>query len=216
MRVALRVTAGRNAGKDIPIGPRFLIGRGDDCQLKANSTQISRHHCELLIQDEAVWVRDCGSRNGTFVAGERITAPQRLNNGDALQLGPLQFEILIRQDPVDPLEAAPQDTHVKRRGDTSHGGKLKTALRKLRRREQATDESEILGILSMTVERRIEPLPELVRQSDVEASGAAPPAEEPKTAPKRRAGPVLPAAPVDSADAAVQGLRRLFTPKRLP
>ena len=85
MRVALRVSAGRNAGKEISINDRrFLIGRADDCQLRANSSQVSRYHCALLVEDDGVWVRDYGSRNGTFVGGVRIPERRRLSNGDQL------------------------------------------------------------------------------------------------------------------------------------
>jgi pSer/pThr/pTyr-binding forkhead associated (FHA) protein len=36
------------------------------------SAQISRHHAEVVVDDNAVRVRDLGSANGTFVNGERV------------------------------------------------------------------------------------------------------------------------------------------------
>ena len=88
----LKVIAGAKEGAEIPLKKsKFVIGRASDCTLRAGSDAISRHHCVLLKRDGAVTVRDLGSRNGTFVNGERITQETQLANGDELSVGPLQF-----------------------------------------------------------------------------------------------------------------------------
>lgn len=210
MRVALRVSAGRNAGKEIPIqGRRFLIGRAEDCQLRANSTQVSRYHCALLVEDDGVWVRDYGSRNGTFVGGAQIVERRRLTHGDQISVGPLHFEMIIESEP-----AASQDTKLRPTGDTSLAGKLRTTLRAIERQEQPTGEGDILEIVSQPVERRVEPLPELKREGDIDPLKDTTPLEEPTLPPKPKPGRVLPPDPVNPADAATDGLRRLFTPKK--
>jgi len=47
---------------------------------------VSRRHCCLVREGDAVLVRD-SSRYGTFVNGERVTDSARLAAGDRLRLG---------------------------------------------------------------------------------------------------------------------------------
>ena len=94
MEVRLVVCSGKNAGQVVPVtGERFFIGRAEDCQLRPNTDLISRHHCVITVEDGFVTVRDFGSRNGTFVNGERIRGEEELSNGDTLAVGPLKFVV---------------------------------------------------------------------------------------------------------------------------
>lgn len=100
MDVQLRVLAGGNAGQTVKVvGPKFYIGRSADCQLRAKSDAISRYHCVLVIEDQTLVIGDLGSRNGTYVNGERLAGEtRRLQAGDFLKIGPLEFEVLITCD----------------------------------------------------------------------------------------------------------------------
>ena len=92
MSVRLKVLRGASAGKEVAIrGPRFFIGRSEECNLRANSDAISRKHCAIVIEDQDVTIRDLGSRNGTYVNGSRIEGVQKLQMGDQLRVGPLEF-----------------------------------------------------------------------------------------------------------------------------
>ncbi len=94
MEVKLVVANGKNAGRKIAVpGPKFFIGRAEDCQLRPNSDLVSRHHCVILIEDGFVAVRDFGSKNGTFVNDEQVRAEQELKNGDRLKVGQLEFTV---------------------------------------------------------------------------------------------------------------------------
>ena len=82
----LVVLAGAKTGAAVPIKKdRFIIGRGKDCTLRAGSEAISRNHCELLVTESGVTVRDMGSRNGTYVNDEKIEGVKTLSNGDKLR-----------------------------------------------------------------------------------------------------------------------------------
>ncbi|TWT99099.1 FHA domain-containing protein FhaB [Botrimarina colliarenosi] len=88
----LVVLAGAKKGAAVPIKKnRFVIGRGKDCTLRAGSEAISRNHCELLVTEAGVTVRDLGSRNGTYVNDAKIEGVHALSNGDTLRIGPLEF-----------------------------------------------------------------------------------------------------------------------------
>ncbi|MEN6458423.1 MAG: FHA domain-containing protein [Thermoguttaceae bacterium] len=99
MQVKLIVQNGKQAGKVIPVsGRRFVIGRADDCQLRAQSTLISRRHTAILIEEDLVSVEDCGSTNGTFLNDQPVKQRCELHNGDHLSVGPLAFEVQLSVD----------------------------------------------------------------------------------------------------------------------
>lgn len=96
MQVKLVVVSGKNAGQAIPVsGERFFIGRAEDCNLRPYSDLISRHHCAILMDQGVVLVRDFGSKNGTFINGERVRTEQEAKNGDRLKVGDLEFELQL-------------------------------------------------------------------------------------------------------------------------
>jgi len=96
MEVRLKVLVGKSAGQELLIpGPKFFIGRAEDCQLRPRSDLISRHHCALLVEDGFLAIRDFGSKNGTLVNGERVAGERELKAGDKLTVGPLEFEVCI-------------------------------------------------------------------------------------------------------------------------
>ena len=96
MEVKLVVANGKNAGQVLNVaGPKFFIGRAEDCHLRPRSDTVSRHHCAILLDEGFVAVRDFGSKNGTFVNGERIRAEAELKNGDRLRVGHLEFEVQL-------------------------------------------------------------------------------------------------------------------------
>ncbi len=96
MQVRLKVLCGAHAGKEIRVPvPQFLVGRGEQCHLRPASDVVSRQHCALIIEEQRVVLRDFGSKNGTYVNGERVEGSIVLQPGDHLQVGPLRFEVLI-------------------------------------------------------------------------------------------------------------------------
>ncbi len=96
MQVKLRVAHGSQAGREIPIPTaRFLVGRGEECHLRPRSDAVSRHHCALVIEENRVAVHDFGSKNGTYVNGERVEGSRIVENGDQIRIGALQFELVV-------------------------------------------------------------------------------------------------------------------------
>ncbi len=67
MKWALMVDRGKRKGMMIPIQKSpFLIGRNDECQIRAANPCVSHRHCELLTEDDKIAARDCKSTNGTL------------------------------------------------------------------------------------------------------------------------------------------------------
>jgi pSer/pThr/pTyr-binding forkhead associated (FHA) protein len=96
MKVKLRVLKGSGAGKEVKIPtPECIIGRGPDCHLRPKSDAISRRHSMIFVQEGQILIRDLGSRNGTYVNGDKIEQERVLKTGDKVSFGPLAFEVLI-------------------------------------------------------------------------------------------------------------------------
>ena len=55
-------------------GRRYLIGKGEGCDIRVNGTYTSRRHAEIWLDRGAWWVGDAGSTNGIRV--ESQTGPQ--------------------------------------------------------------------------------------------------------------------------------------------
>lgn len=105
MNVSL-VTIGKGGSrKDFPVaGPAIVIGRKVDADLRIPKPEVSRAHCEIMVNGNKVSLRDLGSSNGTFV-NDRKVAQATLKAGDRVKVGPVIFVIQI--DGV-PAKIAPQ------------------------------------------------------------------------------------------------------------
>src|SRR6185436_5242379 len=73
--------------RTIPIErPITTFGRRSECDVRVTGADVSRQHAELLMQDGRIVLRDCESKFGTFVNGEKITE-RELKPGDTIGLG---------------------------------------------------------------------------------------------------------------------------------
>jgi len=94
MKWALKVDRGKRKGMIIAVQKSpFLIGRNNECQLRAASLYVSDRHCELRTEDDKLVVRDCNSTNGTFINSHRIQGEFELHEGDRLEAGALAFVV---------------------------------------------------------------------------------------------------------------------------
>jgi pSer/pThr/pTyr-binding forkhead associated (FHA) protein len=73
-------------------GQSYIAGRSTEADLVINEDTVSRKHARFFERRGAVWVRDLGSRNGTFVNGVRVPRA-RLRDGDRLLMGAELFRV---------------------------------------------------------------------------------------------------------------------------
>ena len=66
------------------------IGRGLDCQIVLTDPLSSRVHAIVYNDEDGWWARDAGSRNGTFMNGQKIDEV-RLVDGCSLNVGDALF-----------------------------------------------------------------------------------------------------------------------------
>ncbi len=68
-------------------GPLITLGRATDCSVPIKDRYLSRKHAEIVMENGAWLLKDCGSVNGTLLNGTRIGLPVVLNPGDRIMLG---------------------------------------------------------------------------------------------------------------------------------
>lgn len=72
-QVQLRVLRGPDEGRVLELSPGSLIvGSHPSVDFSLNDAQVSRRHFEVQLTDDGARIRDLGSKNGTFVGGERV------------------------------------------------------------------------------------------------------------------------------------------------
>jgi adenylate cyclase len=95
MEPAFLVVSEEGSQRTIPLdsGVSWKLGRQEGCELKFASKMISRNHA-MLQRDEAnqFMLIDMGSRNGSFVNGQRVAVPVTLQDGDEISIGDIQLE----------------------------------------------------------------------------------------------------------------------------
>jgi pSer/pThr/pTyr-binding forkhead associated (FHA) protein len=83
----LRYSLPDGTQKEFELGNKAItIGRGTDVDISIPDQMASRVHCGVSFWDNAFFVRDFKSRNGTFLNDKQIEVA-RLNPGDRLRIG---------------------------------------------------------------------------------------------------------------------------------
>ncbi|HYH97785.1 FHA domain-containing protein [Hyalangium sp.] len=92
MGFQLKIAEGKDAGKEFEFDQdSVLIGRTPECDVVLYDAGVSRKHCRIFNEGNAILIEDMGSSNGTKVNGASITRKQALADGDQLTLGPVVF-----------------------------------------------------------------------------------------------------------------------------
>ena len=102
---------GRDAAPQVPVcwiawGERrfslspgeHVIGRDPDVDVRLDAATVSRRHARLVVTAEGAAIEDLGSKNGTFRAGEPVTSPVALFDGDSIGIGSLVVTFHARGD----------------------------------------------------------------------------------------------------------------------
>jgi serine/threonine protein kinase len=97
-RVSLAILEGARQGDMFPLGkPRALIGReggGTQADIELPDPEVSRAHALVECYGARVVLRDLESRNGTYVAEERIREAE-LENQSEFRVGRTRFMLIL-------------------------------------------------------------------------------------------------------------------------
>jgi pSer/pThr/pTyr-binding forkhead associated (FHA) protein len=101
MDVTLNVARANGDIKEISLKKKVtILGRGADCDLRIPLESCSRHHAEIRIQGDRVFVKDLDSSNGTYINNEKI-AEAEVEPGDSLAIGPVVIRFRIDGEPEE-------------------------------------------------------------------------------------------------------------------
>ncbi len=119
MHVRLNRIGADGSGRSIDVSKsKFLIGRSEECHLRAKNSEVSRRHCLLAIAGPKVTIRDLGSRHGTFLNGQRLEKGQDVEvaSGDRLLFSNFEFEIIVDRSADKSASAGPGTAPISRTG----------------------------------------------------------------------------------------------------
>lgn len=90
----IQAITGELTGQEISIDRDMVVGRHQSADIVLQAGEISRKHAAFLLKEQALWVQDLNSSNGTFVNDLRIEHETLLKQGDILQFASLKFSVL--------------------------------------------------------------------------------------------------------------------------
>ena len=78
-------TIGIGRGKDGSMYEKYLPVSGDG--------RVSKIHCVIIRRGDKLYLKDEGSRNGTYLNGERLDSPAVIQRDDIIGVGETRFEV---------------------------------------------------------------------------------------------------------------------------
>lgn len=86
-------------GRRIPLQPGDnILGRDVPDGVSIESPSVSRRHARISVTEGLATIADLGSKNGTYVRGERIATAVPLSDGDEVRAGAVVLK--FRQPPA--------------------------------------------------------------------------------------------------------------------
>ena len=82
------------------LDPECVIGRKQtkEVAFAVNDGSISSKHAKLHRTADGFYIEDLGSKNGTFVNGEKVTEKRLLADGDLIRLGKVIMTFNVAQE----------------------------------------------------------------------------------------------------------------------
>ena len=106
----IQAITGELTGQEIGIDRDMVVGRHQAAAILLQQSEISRKHAAFLLKEQALWLQDLGSSNGTYVNDVQIAAETLLTQGDIVQFASLKFSVFepakALEDVVESVEAA--------------------------------------------------------------------------------------------------------------
>lgn len=82
----------------VALTDELTIGRAPGSALRLEDPSVSRHHARIVPTAGGPQLEDAGSSHGTWLDGERLTAPQLLRDGSRVQIGDRLLTVQVIPD----------------------------------------------------------------------------------------------------------------------
>jgi pSer/pThr/pTyr-binding forkhead associated (FHA) protein len=88
-RLLVKMEGMKNQTLELRLGVN-QIGRSPESDFPINHPTVSVNHCQIVLSNDGVMIRDCGSTNGTFVNGDQVREAWLLP-GQTVNLGDVEL-----------------------------------------------------------------------------------------------------------------------------
>jgi NADPH-dependent 2,4-dienoyl-CoA reductase/sulfur reductase-like enzyme/pSer/pThr/pTyr-binding forkhead associated (FHA) protein len=96
------------AGRRFEIGAAVIhIGREPSCSIALADRAVSHLHAQITRHDGQLYLRDLGSKGGTWVGATRVTVPHLLRDGDRIRVGATELIFRCAAPSAAPRTGAP-------------------------------------------------------------------------------------------------------------
>ena len=75
-----------------------IVGRDPLAAVRLDFPSVSRRHAKIVVASTNVSLEDLGSKNGTFLRSERVTAPAALADLDDVRIGSVKITVRLMVD----------------------------------------------------------------------------------------------------------------------
>jgi serine phosphatase RsbU (regulator of sigma subunit) len=111
----LQLLTGDHAGQRYQLtSVTSSIGRHPECEIALVEAQrVSRYHAQVVRQGDQYFVKDLGSRNGTFVNDQKISdQPYSLKDGDCVSICDLRFQFFTQASELKAVSSSPTQDNI--------------------------------------------------------------------------------------------------------
>jgi DNA-binding winged helix-turn-helix (wHTH) protein len=84
-----------------------VLGRTRNASVWVDSTSVSRRHARIQVEGGMARLEDLGSKNGTFLNGERVSEAVELTDGDNIRLGSVAIVFRVYEEGDETQTHAP-------------------------------------------------------------------------------------------------------------
>lgn len=88
----MAVTAPGSKPRMFDIGDELIVGRADKCHVVISDSYASQIHARIFRRQDAVYIEDMGSTNGTYLNRRKVTSPLQVSRGDTARIGKTEME----------------------------------------------------------------------------------------------------------------------------
>lgn len=123
----LKIVSGSAPGQIIDLsGNEMILGRHPSCQIVLDNVAVSRYHASIIRRNNAYYLKDLGSRNGTYLNGRAIQQETLLHHADEVDICEIVLRIHLNQPgesvSVELLESpshpSPSETRITRTSES--------------------------------------------------------------------------------------------------
>ncbi len=104
----------------LAVGEVVTVGRQRDCNLSVDDSTLSREHFRIFSSGTGQTIEDLGSKNGTYLNGQRLGLAEELKNRAVIRAGEMVFVFYENAGPYLGLEQTKNNYGLAGRFHASH------------------------------------------------------------------------------------------------